>query len=203
MTLPDVIFLNGSTSAGKTSIAKALQARLPAPYLRFGVDDIFPWLPAQWDGHPEGFQFVPQPNGELPLLVGPAGRKVMTAWRGMLRVAARQGLPFILDEVMITEGALDEWVEALAGHDVFFVGVRCDLAELQRREIARGDRGEGQALWQHARVHAYGPYDFEIDTTSAPPEACAEAIIAAIADRARPSVFERLARRPAASPSSA
>jgi chloramphenicol 3-O phosphotransferase len=71
------------------------------------------------------------------------------------------------------------------------VGVRCDLAELQRREKARGDRGVGQALWQHERVHALGPYDLEVDTTATPPEACAEAILQALAARTRPNVLAR------------
>lgn len=193
MALPDVIFLNGSSSAGKTSLAKALQARLPEPYLHFGVDDLFPWLPPQWNGRPEGFELVPLSNGEMPMVVGVEGRRVMRAWRRMLRVAADEGLKFILDEVMITEGALDEWIEAFDGLEVFFVGVRCEFGELRRREAARGDRGVGQALWQHERVHAYGPYDLEVDTSATPAEACAETIIAALAGRTRPSVFERLA----------
>jgi chloramphenicol 3-O phosphotransferase len=192
MPLPDVIFLNGSSSAGKTSLAKALQARLAEPYLHFGVDDLFPWLPPQWNGTPEGFQLIPLSSGEMPITVGEGGRRVMRAWRRMLRSAADEGLKFILDEVMITEGALDEWIEALDGLDVFFVGVRCELAELQRREAARGDRGVGQALWQHERVHVHGPYDLEVDTTGASAEACAEAIITALAHRQRPSAFERL-----------
>ncbi|HSV01831.1 MAG TPA: hypothetical protein VLI41_01380 [Phenylobacterium sp.] len=194
MALPDVIFLNGSSSAGKTSLAKALQAKLPEPYLHFGVDDLFPWLPPQWDGTAEGFQLVPLSNGEMPIVVGLEGRRVMRAWRRMLRTAADEGLKFIVDEVMITEGALDEWIGALAGLDVFFVGVRCELGEMQRREAARGDRGAGQALWQHARVHVHGPYDLEVDTTATSSEACAEAILEALAHRPRPSVFERLAQ---------
>ena len=31
MRLPDAIFLNGSSSAGKTSITRELQVQLPAP----------------------------------------------------------------------------------------------------------------------------------------------------------------------------
>lgn len=192
MTPPDLILLNGSSSAGKTSICKVLQERLPQGYLHFSVDDVFPWTPLRWHGSEAGFKFVPMSNGEMPILTGPEGLKIMRAWRRMVRAALDAGVRAVLDEVFVTDDSLEDWVSALAGRDVFFVGVRCDLAELQRRELARGDRGEGQALWQHQRVHAQGPYDLEIDSTSTSPEACADQIIAALADRARPSVFERL-----------
>ena len=191
--LPDLILLNGSSSAGKTAICKALQEMLPEGYLRFSIDDVFPWTPMRWHGSEAGFQFTPLSNGEVPLAVGPQGRRILRAWRHMVRAALDQGVKAVLDDVFLDGGALADWVEALAGRDVFLVGVRCELAELQRREKARGDRGVGQALWQHERVHAFGPYDFEVDTTAAPPGACAEALIAALRTRRRPSVLERLA----------
>jgi len=193
-TLPDVILLNGSSSAGKTSIARALQARLPEPYMLFGIDDVFPWTPLRWHDSPEGFQFTPLPTGELPLRVGPRGDMILKAWRRMVRAAVEEGLRVVLDEVFVTDDALQDWARTLAGREVFLVGVRCALAELQRRERARGDRGVGQALWQHERVHAQGPYDFEVDTTSASAEACAAQILAALETRTTPSVFERLAQ---------
>ena len=194
--LPDLILLNGSSSAGKTSIARALQEILPEGYLRFSIDDVFPWTPLRWHGVNEGFKLTPRPNGEMPLVVGPEGRRIVRAWRRMVRTALDQGMRAVLDDVFMGPHDRDEWVEALAGRDVFFVGVRCDLAELQRREALRGDRGVGQALWQHERVHAHGPYDFEVDTTGAPAEACAEAIVAALPTRRHPSVLERLASEP-------
>ena len=56
MRLPDAILLNGSTSSGKTSIARALQAALPQPYLHVGIDTIFVWRSLPSDA--EGYAFV-------------------------------------------------------------------------------------------------------------------------------------------------
>ena len=48
------------------------------------------------------------------------------------------------------------------------VGVRCDVDEIDRRERVRGDRrvGEGREHVEIDRIHEFGPYDYEADTTA-------------------------------------
>jgi chloramphenicol 3-O phosphotransferase len=181
MRLPDVIFLNGSTSAGKTSIGRVLQARLPEPYLQFGIDHVFPWLPPSWCETAEGYRFERRDDGSMPILIGDGFLRVAQGWHRMVRAGVDVGLRFIVDEALIDPRLLPDWREALAGCDVLWVGVRCELGELQRREIARGDRGIGQALAQHEWVHAGVAYDVEVDTTSASAADCAQAILDRIA----------------------
>ncbi len=188
--MPNLILLNGSSSSGKTSISRALQELLPVGFLAFSVDDVFSWLPMRWHNSEVGFQFVPQPNGELPIISGPEALTIMRAWRRMVRASLDAGVRAIVDDVFTDPGQRDDWADVLRGHDVFLVGVRCGLNELQRREKARGDRGAGQALWQHGRVHAQGSYDFEVDTTSSSPIECAAAIVAALGLRRRRSTLD-------------
>lgn len=179
--LPDLILLNGSSSSGKTSISRALQELLPAGYLAFSIDNVFQWLPMRWHNSEAGFRFEPHPNGALQIMSGPEALTATRAWRRMVRAALDAGVRAIVDDVFITDpGQRDDWADVLHGRDVFLVGVHCELQELQRRERNRGDRGEGQALWQHQRVHDQGAYDFEVDTTSSSPIACATAIISAL-----------------------
>jgi chloramphenicol 3-O phosphotransferase len=182
MRLPDVIFLNGCTSAGKTSIGRALQARLPEPYLQFGIDHVFPWLPPAWCETPEGYWFERRDDGAMPILIGDGFLSVAKGWHRMVRAGVDVGLRFIVDEALIDPRLLPDWQVALGGCDVLMVGVRCALGELQRREKARGDRGIGQALAQHEFVHAGVAYDLEVDTTATSTEACVAAILAALAD---------------------
>ena len=51
------------------------------------------------------------------------------------------------------------------------------LDVLEAREIARGDRAIGLARWQFDKVHRGMTYDFEIDTSTLTPDACAAAIM--------------------------
>ena len=43
--MTQVIVLNGGSSSGKTGIARCLQAILPLPWIRLGVDDLIAALP--------------------------------------------------------------------------------------------------------------------------------------------------------------
>jgi len=58
--------------------------------------------------------------------------------------------------------------ELLGGLDVYLIGVHCDPDEIDRREQDRGDRriGEGRSHVETDRIHTFGPYDLEVDTTS-------------------------------------
>jgi hypothetical protein len=49
-----VIVLNGTSSSGKSSIARALQALLPEPFLSFGTDTLLDALPIAMEGGETG-----------------------------------------------------------------------------------------------------------------------------------------------------
>lgn len=49
---------------------------------------------------------------------------------------------------------------------MYRVGLRCPLEELERREAARGDRGNGDARRDARTVHTFCAYDLEIDCGS-------------------------------------
>jgi len=90
---------------------------------------------------------------------------------------AKSGANLILDEVVLNDELCADWQALLSGLDVFFVGVHCDLAELERRERERGDRVIGQARGQYQNVHESMSYDIEVDTTQTTPEDAASQVI--------------------------
>lgn len=181
MTLPDIIFLNGASCAGKTSITRGLQDQLPAPFMRLGVDDVvFPLAPPRWLGTPEGVRGTPRADGAVVIEMGPGGWALQRAFHRAARAIVDSGVRLIVDEVLFDPGLLLDWRDVLAALDVMLVGVHCDLEELEARERARPDRANGQCRAQVDVVHSHGPYDLEIDTTTTPASACVRQIIAAL-----------------------
>lgn len=177
-----VILLNGASSAGKTSIAKALQDAINEPFLRYGFDHL-------------------RDSGVLPL---ERFRRGDFAWAALrepffdglhrsIRAFADAGSNLIVDHIVETPAWMARLVALLDGIDVFFVGVHCPPEELDRREIARGDRRPGEARRDYEVVHAHAVYDLELDSLR-PPADNAEALLAAWRGRSRPSAFERMAR---------
>ncbi len=188
MKLPDVILLNGTSSAGKSALAGMLQARLP--FIRMGIDD-FVWerVPSDW------FEAIGQfLRGEGDALAPQADQpfKMFRAFHRAVRACVGEGIGVIVDDAIISRALLDDWVAALEGIDVFFVGVHCAADELVLRERARRDRAPGSAVQAMARVHAHAIYDLEIDSTATSSSALAAQIIAALETRTRPGAFARM-----------
>ncbi len=72
------------------------------------------------------------------------------------------------------------------------MGVKCPLEELERRELARGDRQIGFARMQYERVHRYGEYDYEIDTHDHTPEECAAQLKDLLESGRKGRAFDRI-----------
>lgn len=191
--LPDVILLNGTSSAGKSSLTLALQARLP--FVRMGIDDfIYERAPIVWYGAPEGLRRERR-DGAMLTVYGAEALKLWRAYHRSVRVCVAEGLGVVVDDAILTRELLDDWVTALDGIDVFFVGVRCSPEELTLRQRARRDREPGVAIAAMKRIHAHAVYDLEVDSTVTPSSALAAQVIAALATRSGPTAFERLRDR--------
>jgi chloramphenicol 3-O phosphotransferase len=184
-----VIFLNGTTSAGKTSLAEALQDHLPGVWLRIGIDDGFAMLGRRYHGDQQGFWFDPDDAGAVRLNFGPAGLAALSAYRRAAAAIAAGGANVIIDDVLLSRGFLDDWLAVLPDVPIMMIGVHCALAVLESRERARGDRMIGQARGQLPHVHADARYDIEVDTGITPIAACAGIIADALSDTRRFAAF--------------
>ena len=188
-----VIYLNGASSAGKSSIARALHEQLEDLYLDVPLD-VFLWMvpPHGWER--EGGAIMTPPQDEHGLLVefGPLCQSLFSGFHRSLGALASSGNNLIVDDVLLERHWLSEAVEALAAHEVCFVGVRCPVNIAEERERARDDRIVGTARGQFDQVHAHGVYDVEVDTSKLAPEACAERILKTQQHMPLLSAFERL-----------
>lgn len=75
-----IILLNGVGSAGKTSIAKALQAVAGDPFLHVQMDTFIAMLPEAWQERPETFAYeTVLENGKPSVVItlGPVGERTL------------------------------------------------------------------------------------------------------------------------------
>ena len=173
-----VILLNGVGSAGKSSIAKALQTITAEPFLHVAMDAFLDMMPTRYWDHPDGVTFeTVQQDGNPSAVIrsGPMAERILRGMRRSVAAMAREGNNLIVDDVML-ENEMTEYAALLAGFAFHTVGVFAPLDVLEARERERGDRMIGLARWQYDRVHQGKRYDLELDTSGATPMECAAII---------------------------
>ena len=179
MSRGQIILLNGASSSGKTSIAKALQATIDEPCVHLCIDDYL--------GAFQGDLW------ERQEIVKPEWPSIIRGFHAAGAAIARAGNIVIIDDVLEGE---PPWVESLLelfeGLPVIFVGVHCPLGELERRERQRKDRKTGLARRQIDQVHAQAEYDVKVDTSLLSPTECADRIVKRTGEGHQVSAFERL-----------
>lgn len=176
-----IIFINGASSSGKSTLAEALQAKLDEPFWHFSIDHL-------------------RESGTLPMQRIQSGDfswpdmrpQFFEGFHRCLPALAGAGNNLIVEHIVETEAWMRRLVQLLTPFDVFFVGVHCPLPELERREIKRGDRRIGDARQDYETAHKFGPYDLEVDSTASL-DGNVERVISAWKARTRPSAFDRMA----------
>ena len=177
-----ILFLNGASSSGKSSIAKALQEILKEPCIHLCIDDYLgAFQKGLWDKQE---------------IVQPAWPNIIRGFHAAAAAIARAGNVVIVDDVLEKE---PPWVENLLqlfdGLEVVFIGVHCPLEELERRESERGNRRAGMARLQFGQVHARAIYDVKVDTSVLSPEECAAIIVDYVNSGCYPMALEQLSER--------
>lgn len=195
MTAGSVIVLSGPSSAGKSTLATALQRRFADDgecWFVYGMDDYFAKVPFDWvtasrhiGKYAADGVVLEIVDGVFQMRMGPIGRQVLAAWRGAVGAAVRAGLNVIADDVILTEDEWRGWQEELQGIDAHWVRVQIALDVLESREQARSDRMPGHARSQYQQAYRYPTYDAQVDTGVLDPDAAAAAVCAAW--RARPT----------------
>ena len=169
-----IIYLNGPSSAGKSTLARALQNKLKNPYLLIGIDQMITMMPEKLnDWHHDtitpGFSWQPVKDNSgtitaYKIVKGPFGTRLNQALKDIVITLARSGHYLIIDDVSFGNEQVNAWQKTLRESNVLWVGVTAPFEILKAREKARGDRKLGGAGWQAERVHVDVKYDLMIDT---------------------------------------
>ncbi|MYT31326.1 MULTISPECIES: AAA family ATPase [unclassified Streptomyces] len=181
MTSGRIIFLNGTSSSGKSSIARELLDILDeGVFFHMAVD---------------GFGAMRTRRELDGAELDAALRRTRMGFHRSIAAMAEVGNDIVVDHVLSEPWRLLDCLTVLPPEDVLFVGVHCPLDELARREQARGDRPPGLAEHQYDLVHRHGDYDLECDTGALGARECAQQIKEFLPYRPDPNAFTRLRRR--------
>lgn len=147
-----VIMLNGSPSAGKTTLATAFQAACPEPVFHLSLDEFRSGIRAE--------VWTPERS---PALFA----EMMRAYLHALAAVAGEGIPVVTETVILPRirHLYDPFFERF---DVTLVGVRCPLDVARAREARRQDRRNGPVeldVPEFSLVHQHD-YALEVDTSA-------------------------------------
>jgi chloramphenicol 3-O phosphotransferase len=199
---PQLILVNGPSSAGKTTLCRALQQKILDSYLLVGFDDfIFMTASRYYRGADSGHQgerdaftalgvemittSAPGDPVSVTAQFGPVFRRLLDSMAPAVRALIDGGNAVIFDHVLHDRAMYESYRRATAGLDVFTVGVICPLDVLEARERERGDRVLGRARGLAEVVHGFCSYDVTVDTAALSAGACVAVILEALAARGR------------------
>lgn len=145
-----IIFLNGTSSAGKSTLAKALREALPEPFCYYASDQLAD----------AGFRVLKR--GMHHGMRGERNR-FFDGFHRSIAAFAEAGNDLIVEHIVEEKSWAEDLRTRTAHLDVFWVGVHAPIEDLERRERERGDRTIGEARF-HLKTHDYCAYDLEVDT---------------------------------------
>ena len=155
-----IIVLNGPSSAGKTTLARALRDRRGPTWVAVSIDSFF--AIKHRDAKPTWAFY----------------KALSDALFAAVMQLADGSLDVIVDTVFERPELYETAKQMLNAHSCRFVAVSAPLPVLEAREQARGDRRIGQARDQHERVFAGMQHDISLDTSALSIDECVDRLIA-------------------------
>lgn len=171
---PHCILLNGTSSSGKTSLARALQERLPVVFLNFSIDNILYALPPS--DLATMIRGAPISRGEYQY------ERLVEGFHAAIAGLLASGNRLIVDNALTRADWSTAFDAAVANHRTLKIGVTCDPEEARRRERARGDRAIGTVDYELPLVHVGMAYDLVVDTTRKASDSIASEVLRLIGE---------------------
>lgn len=207
-----IIIVNGTSGAGKTTTVTKFGERADDAYMMFGIDQLLgQMLPVKFSGFgdrsSEGMHFLPEdpenPDSPLRAEFGSVAQKGLSVFHDMLAAASKAGQNVIADHIMFLNPAvLQDCVWRLKDVPVLFVAVKPPRAVPLARQATRqvelpeqyaeklGDDARKEiaknmqrmAAWFYDAAYENDCYDLVIDSDKYNPDEVCEQIEQRIAE---------------------
>lgn len=194
-----IIFLNGTSSSGKSVIARELMHQSDRPFLYYSIDHLVNfWIDEKFvafEDEPKSWFFQQhvvniietQPSN----VQGPDVDQLRWDMIEAFSVLIKKGYDLIIDEVLLKKSIFEHYVHALCqAQKVYMVKIICDLIEAERREKQRSDRFIGLTRSIYETVYLSPPdYDFEVNTSTTSIAQGAHSILSFVNKHDSPQAF--------------
>ena len=163
-----IIYLNGVTSSGKTSIVEALQDRRDA-FFYVVANDLFQEMVGEKYLQEDYWKYLSE---------------VIIMMYHTAKLYSDMGKNVLIDSILVERDEIkphyQQLLEIMRDNPMDIVEVYCPLEICRQRNIERGDRFENQSDEQALLMSKDIKYKFKVDTSVDSPEECAEQIIKAL-----------------------
>ena len=161
-----IIILNGVSSSGKTTLAKAIQDLAPIPLYKLDIDDFIFMSPEKFNDY-EHNDFSVQ-------------YAFASKFFHVVKLFSDMGFDLVVPNMFFKDtDTLKEFRVLLKDYPVLVVNITCPLEELKRRETLRGDRKPGSAQSQLQLLETQFDHSITVNNFENTNEACAEMILKA------------------------
>jgi len=140
-----ILFLNGTSSSGKTSISMELKNQKEIPFHHFSIDDFFR---NYFDFVNNKFPDI-EPKQEVDNIGQIVFDPIVSVYYATIKLFSEMGLNTIVDTVIDNDKRFNDYLDVLFDYPTLFVGAICSKEELTRREQIRGDREIGFPVRQN------------------------------------------------------
>lgn len=183
-----IIFLNGVSSTGKTTLSKTLQQRLTEPYHWLNVDTFITFTDMK----------------QNPATYFQEGKDPVSLYPHIIKLYSDLGVNVIADvafmkwqgpQLFLAQETLEKCIKMLHEYPLLYVHVTCPLEEVRRRHKERGDRGNENRIKHNEQLLVGdndGIYDITVDTFKETKEECADKIIELLKNEENFKAFKTL-----------
>ena len=160
-----IIFLNGVTSSGKTSIVEAIQER-EDHFFYVVANDLFQQMVGDKYLRENYWKYLSD---------------VIILMYHTAKLYSDMGKNVLIDGILVERPEIaphyKQLLEILKDNPLDIVEVYCPLDICRKRNIIRGDRYENQSDEQQELINSDIKYDFRVDTSTNTPGECANLIL--------------------------
>ena len=183
-----LIYLNGASSSGKTTIAKDLQLILEDTFLSISSDTFSGFYPPKKkELNNYNQNYLSKVKKSLENKKKPS---IVHLYNSFILSMINEGMNVIADTTFLKYMTIEE-IKSIASIEAYLIDVICNIEVLEKREQLREDRPIGAARKHIEFCYDYQIHDCTVDTSETDSFTCAQ-VIKKVIGESKPKAFKKI-----------